>query len=156
MKNNYKITTGSLIREMIDLWKLVETPVPFYKTIQFSSYDRGSDLPGGKGWFDNSDGFGGEKIPNYEKVIKDPDKNGIGEYLVCDLKGPGAIVRTWTATHKGTIQMFLDDNKEAIYDGSAEKFFMNPYHSFALETGIDEKEFENSLYQRYAGYCPIS
>ena len=66
MNDKTAITTGSLIRDMVDMWKLVETPDPFYKTIQFSSYDRASNLPGGKGWFDNADGFGGEKIPNYE------------------------------------------------------------------------------------------
>ena len=155
MKTYSRITTGSLIRDMVNMWKLAETPDPFYKTIQFSSYDRCSSLPGGKGWFDNADGFGGEKIPNYEKVIKEADKDGFGEYLVCELNGPGAMVRSWTAKHKGTIQVFLDNSEVPLYDGPAESFFKNPYHSFALENGIDEKEFDNTLYQRYAGYCPI-
>ena len=153
MNNKTIINTGNLIRDMVDMWKLTETPNPFYKTIQFSSYDRSSNLPGGKGWFDNSDGFGGEPIPNFEKVIKKTDENGIGEYLVCDVKGPGAIVRAWTAKHSGTIQLFLDNSEEPIYDGPAEKFYKNPYS--AIVTNMDEKIFENSMHQRYAGYCPI-
>jgi len=47
------ITTGTLIDEMVDLRGLVEFPEPFYKTVQFSSYDHQSVLPDGKAWFYN-------------------------------------------------------------------------------------------------------
>ena len=41
------VHTGSLLSEMTDLARLADLPHPFYKTIQFSSYDRSSSLPGG-------------------------------------------------------------------------------------------------------------
>ena len=53
------VTTGSLYEEMIDMVWLTKYPEPAYRTIQYSSYDRRSVLPGGPGWFANSDGFGG-------------------------------------------------------------------------------------------------
>ena len=45
------VTTGSLYEQMIDLAGLAEFPDPAYKTVQFSSYDRRSSVPGGPGWF---------------------------------------------------------------------------------------------------------
>ena len=106
--NQPEINTGLLFEEMIDMVNLSEFPNPTYKTIQFSSYDRRSKLPGGPDWFANSDGFGGEPIPNFEEVISEPDSAGVGEYLIADIDGPGAIVRVWTAAIGGNIKMFLD------------------------------------------------
>ena len=83
------ITTGSLIGQMIDMQRLAEFPDPAYKTVQFSSYDHRSTLPGGPMWFANSDGFGREPVPNFEGVVKQPDDKGVGEYLICDVEGPG-------------------------------------------------------------------
>ncbi|MEN6338442.1 MAG: hypothetical protein ABFE01_29650, partial [Phycisphaerales bacterium] len=76
------ITTGSLFEEMADLANLARFPSPAFRTVQFSSRDRRSNLPGGPDWFANADGFGGEPIPNFEKVLKAPDANGVGEYLI--------------------------------------------------------------------------
>jgi hypothetical protein len=98
------LTTGQFLREMTDLKRLTDLPQPPYKTIQFSSYDRSSAVPGGPGWFANNDGFGNEATPNFEAVLKPPGEDGIGEYLICDVKGPGAIVRTWTAACQGDIR----------------------------------------------------
>ena len=44
------ITTESLIGEMTDMHRLTYFPAPAYKTVQFSSYDRRSNLPGGPAW----------------------------------------------------------------------------------------------------------
>ncbi len=95
------ITTGSLFEEMVDMAGLARFPDPAFRTVQFSSYDHRSTLPGGPNWFANADGFGGEPIPNFEKVLKAPDADGVGEYLVADVDGPGAIVRLWTAAIAG-------------------------------------------------------
>ena len=96
------ITTGILFDEMIDMHRLTRFPSPGFKTIQFSSYDRSSSVPGGKEWFANSDGFGGEPTPNFEAVIKTAEKGGTGEYLMSDVKGPGDIAGTWTAQITGS------------------------------------------------------
>jgi hypothetical protein len=149
------ITTGTLVRELTDLHRLADFPRPAYKTVQFSSYDRTSDLPGGPGWFANNDGFGGEDTPNFVGVVKEPGADGIGEYLICDVEGPGAIVRTWTAVMAGSLRLYLDGAAEPLYDGSADEFMRCPYRTFLAGSGLDEDLFHNSMMQRDAAYCPI-
>ena len=149
------ITTGSLFVEMIDLAGLAEFPEPSYRTVQYSSFDRRSSLPGGPDWFANSDGFGGEPEPNFEKVLKPPDKSGIGEYLMADVRGPGAIVRLWTARISGTVRVFLDDSDKPVYDGKADDFFRRPYDAYSQMKSIDAERFGKTIYQRDASYAPI-
>ena len=145
------VTTGSLLQEMIDLERLAEFPQPSYKTVQFSSFDRRSVVPSQPGWFANSDGFGQEPIPGFEQVLQPPDKDGIGRYLICDVEGPGAIVRLWTARIVGTVQVYLDGSKEPLYDGEAEAFFQRAYEALApSDEGLD-----GTFSQASAGYYPI-
>lgn len=151
-----KITTGSLFEEMIDMVNLAEFPDPGYKTIQFSSYDHRSQLPGGPDWFANSDGFGGEPIPNFEKVLIEPDSTGVGEYLVADVDGPGAIVRVWTAAIGGNIKMYLDKSAAPVFDGNADEFFHRPYEYFDEFENINTEIFKKSVQQRDASYAPIT
>jgi len=106
-QNRSIITTGSLFEEMIDMIALAKFPNLEFRMVQYSSFDHRSTLPGGPDWFANADGFGGEPIPNFEKILKEPDESGIGEYLMADVKGPGAIVRLWTASISGKLQVYL-------------------------------------------------
>ena len=152
---NKMITTGSLFEEMIDMSRLATFPNPAFRTIQFSSYDRRSDLPGGPNWFANSDGFGGEPIPNFQAVLKAPNAEGVGEYLVADVAGPGAIVRVWTAAIGGDIRMSLDGSDTPVYAGRADQFFHRPYDHFETNGGVDKARFDRTVYQRDASYAPI-
>jgi hypothetical protein len=150
------VTTGTLAREMVDLERLAETPAPFYKVVQFSSYDHRSATPGGPEWFANADGFGKEPVPNFEAVLKaPPEKDGVGEYLVCDIQGPGALVRQWTARINGTIRVYLDGSETPVFDGPAEQFFMRPYDAYKDAMGFEAGILESTFYQRNAAYCPI-
>ena len=149
------ITTEDLFKEMIDLAGLTYFPDPPYRTVQFSSYDHRSTLPGGPDWFANSDGFGGEPLPNFEEVLKEPGEDGIGEYLIADIDGPGAIVRLWTAAINGQIQLFLDDQLEPIYDGQAVNFFKKTYDLFPEIENLDRERLGKTVYQRDASYAPI-
>ena len=148
------ITTGTLIGQMIDLKRLAEVPQPFFHTVQFSSYDHRSTLPGGPDWFDNADGFGEDPVPNFEAVLKPPDAKKIGEYLICDVKGPGAIVRVWTAAISGTVRLYLDGADQPLYDGPAEPFFTHTYEALKVP-GLDDKLLANTFAQRNAGYYPV-
>ena len=85
------------MEEMTDLARLGRMPDPDYRTVQFSSYDRRSVSPEVEGWFSNSDGFGGEPIPGFQQVLREPGADGIGLYLLLEETGPGAVVRTWSA-----------------------------------------------------------
>ncbi len=147
------ITTGTLIREMIDLRSLVEYPDPAYRSVQFSSYDRRSMSPDSPGWFANSDGFGREPIPGFIEVLKEPDNDGTGEYLMCDVKGPGAIVRLWTAAINGNIRLYLDDASKPFYEGPAQPFFMETYKT--LNPDSPSGFFAGSFSQNMAGYYPV-
>ena len=149
------VTTGTLIDEMVDMHRLTRFPDPAFKTIQFSSYDHRSSVPGGKAWFYNSDGFGKEPIPNFEAVVKVPEEDAPGEYIMCDVEGPGAIVRLWTAQIAGTVRMYLDDSDEPAYDGPAGEFFLDAYNPYLIGTGLTPESLEGTFYQRNASYTPI-
>lgn len=149
------VTTETLFAEMIDMAGLTYFPEPSYKTVQFSSFDHRSTLPGGPDWFANSDGFGGEPIPNFEEVIREPGEDGVGEYLIADVQGPGAIVRLWTAAINGQIKLFLDDLMEPLYDGPAQDFFQKTYDSFPEVENLEKELMEKTVYQRDASYAPI-
>ncbi|HQE84631.1 MAG TPA: DUF2961 domain-containing protein [Candidatus Hydrogenedentes bacterium] len=149
------ITTGTLLDEMTDMHRLTRFPDPAYKTVQFSSYDHRSAVPAGPRWFDNSDGFGREPIPNFESVLRAPEGDSPGEYLMCDVQGPGAIVRLWTARITGAIRMYLDDAVTPLYDGPAEEFFLHPYNAYLQGSGVTAEALENTFYQRNAAYAPI-
>jgi len=149
------ITTGSLFEEMIDMKGLTYYPYLFYKNVQYSSYDHTSQIPGGPNWFANADGFGGELVPNFEKVLKNPNEEGIGEYLITDVDGPGAIVRLWTAWINGDIKMYIDGNEKPVYDGSAQKFFTNTFDQYPEIKKINHDNFEKAIYQQDASYAPI-
>ena len=147
------VSTLSLLNEMVDLEHLSVLPDPSYSTIQFSSYDRRSEFPHYPGWFSNSDGFGGEPKPGFLEVIGEPGEDGVGEYLICDEKGPGAIVRTWTAMIEGKISLWLDGESEPVYDGPAEKFLQHTYEAI-MDDDIHEL-WDGTLSQNTAGYYPI-
>jgi hypothetical protein len=149
------ITTGSLFEEMADMTGLARFPSPAFRTVQFSSYDRRSRLPGGPDWFANSDGFGGEPIPNFEQILRAPDANGVGEYLIADIEGPGAVVRLWTAAISGTVRVYLDDAESPLFEGSADEFFHRPYERFSQMKDVDADRFRRTIYQRDASYAPI-
>lgn len=149
------ITTGSLVGEMVDLARLADFPDPPYKTVQFSSYDRRSQAPNTPGWFANSDGFGGERVPCFIRVLKAPDADGTGEYQMAELGGPGAIVRTWTAAIGGELRVFLDANEAPIYDGPAGTFLLDRYAHYARQIGLPVPEGPDAFRQRDANYFPI-
>ena len=146
-----QITTGTLLDEMIDMDRLTRKDRHPYKSIQFSSYDRRSTSPDNPGWFYNADGFGREPIPAFEAVLKEPGEDGIGEYLICDVAGPGAIVRLWTATIDGDIRMYLDGKE--VYNGNAREFLWNL--PARLNSTLKSEDYRGTLRQFDALYFPI-
>lgn len=115
------VTLETLLAEMTDLRRLATGPAG-YTTTQFSSRDRRSTTPDAPHWFGNADGFGRSPVPAFERVLDAPGDDGIGRYLVCDVEGPGALVRTWTAAMPGTLSVWIDGASEPWYRGPAERF----------------------------------
>lgn len=83
------ITVASLLTETADLDTLTRRPSPVYVCAQSSSYERSSDpfANGDAGHFLRRDG---------------------NEDVMADLKGPGAVVRLWSANPSGTIRFYFD------------------------------------------------
>jgi hypothetical protein len=150
-----QVTTGTLFEEMIDLEGLARFPQPAFRTVQFSSTDRRSRVPGGPDWFANADGFGGEPIPGFEAVLKAPEGDGPGQYLMADVSGPGAVVRLWTAAIAGRVRVDIDDAARPLYEGEAEPFFRHPYDVFPEMRSVDGARFRTTVDQRDASYAPI-
>jgi len=149
------VTTGTLFEEMIDLVGLTVFPDPFYHTLQFSSYDRRSTLPEGPEWFANSDGFGSEPLPGFQAVLAEPGADSIGEYLMAQVEGPGALVRLWTARIDGEVRLYLDGAAEPLFAGPADDFFRRPLDAFETSDDLDAAASVGTLYQRDASYAPI-
>jgi hypothetical protein len=148
-----KVTTGSLLSEMVNLERLTRLPAESYKTVQYSSYDRRSISPADSDWFSNEDGFGGEPIPGFEEVLKKPDSTGVGEYLICDVQKPGAILRLWTAGLEGRIRLFIDNVNSPVFEGNAQEFFWKTIDKLSGSDG--QIDYNNTFRQFDATYFPI-
>ncbi|MEN8203365.1 MAG: glycoside hydrolase family 172 protein [Bacteroidota bacterium] len=149
-----EVNTSTLLDELTDLKRLPDLDGPDYTVLNFSSYDRqsGGKYKDQRGWYDNSDGFGNEAIPNFEGVIEAADEEGKGKYLICDVEGPGAVVREWSAMINGRVSVSIDGKE--LYEGPANHFFRHTYDAIA---GIPEGEssYENTFSQSFSGYYPI-
>jgi hypothetical protein len=148
------ITTGTLLKEMTDLARLPELTNANYKTVQYSSYDRSSVSATEPGWFANGDGFGNEVIPSFERVLQHPDTpGGIGRYVICDIRQPGAIVRTWSARIGGKILMYLDGSAKPVFEGTAEDFMWRFMEKMSPEGKVPD--YNDTYRQVDAVYFPI-
>ncbi|MCB8932049.1 MAG: DUF2961 domain-containing protein [Chthonomonadaceae bacterium] len=93
------ISVKTLLPEMTDLARLAHRPSPAYTLSQASSYDRKSLEPGNDDWFANAD---------YGQFIRTIEVGSRKEHVMADLKGPGAVVRIWSANPNGVIRFYFD------------------------------------------------
>jgi hypothetical protein len=93
------VSVSSLLPEMSDLERLARRPEPRYFEAQSSSFDRAA-LKGDP--FANGDAG---------KFLRTEEVDGRKEFVMADLKGPGAVVRVWSANPSGTIQFYFDGEK---------------------------------------------
>jgi hypothetical protein len=94
-----EISVQTLLHEMTDLNRLARRSNPTYTTAQSSSYDRASKAPDQPNWFANGDAG---------QFIRVESKNGQNEYVMADLKGPGTVVRFWSANPAGVVRFYFD------------------------------------------------
>ena len=152
------VTTGTLLEEMRDLGRLARWPDPAYRTVQFSSYDRRSTTSEAPGWFSNADGFGGEPIPGFLKVLREPRDGNAGLYLLAEASGPGAIVRGWSAGMDGVLRVYLDPTERGegtlIWEGPAQGFLVKRAAHYLKLANVD-LEAGDAFSQEDADYLPI-
>jgi len=94
-----QVSVRTLLPEMTELMYLTRRPSPAYTEAQASSYDRASTKPGLDTWFANGDAGQFVRVENV---------GGRKEYVLADLKGPGAVVRFWSANPAGTVRFYFD------------------------------------------------
>lgn len=93
------ITTQTLLEEMGNLDRLAGPPSPAYKAVQASSYDRKSKAPGNEEWFANADAG---------QYIRVEANEGRQEKVMAEWKGPGALVKIWSANATGRLRFYFD------------------------------------------------
>ena len=102
-----EISVVTLLGEMADLIHLARLPRVRFTAGQAASTDRRSRSPrDGESWFANDD-FVTDTQANLVRVETRPD--GGKRYVMLDVKGPGAVLRIWTATPVGTLRVHVDD-----------------------------------------------
>jgi Protein of unknown function (DUF2961) len=108
-----EISVLTLLREMVDLEHLAHLPATAFVAGQADSTDRRSRTPDdAEGWYANDD-FVTDTEPNLVRVETAAD--GSKRYVLLDAKGPGAIVRIWSATPAGTLRIYVDgDSHPAV------------------------------------------
>jgi hypothetical protein len=97
-----EISVKTLLPEMVDLQRLARRPSPYYKEAQASSYDRARVAPDKPGWFANGDAG---------QFVRFEENGGRKEAVLADLKGPGAVVRFWSANPSGTVRFYFDGSQ---------------------------------------------
>jgi hypothetical protein len=106
------VTVNSLLREMTDLDALARVSRPAYRTAMASSYDRRSRTPGAPDWFLNEDSGHFERT----EII-----DGRKEYVLADLRGPGAVVRIWSANPVATLRFYFDGATKPAIEANTKK-----------------------------------
>ena len=144
-----KITTESLIQEMISRENITYFPEKSYKLIQSSSYNRASVAPEKDGWFANAD---------MSHFIRVEDTEGRREFVMMDVSGSGAIVRWWMTFYKaqnGIIRIYLDKSSKPVIEGSPDDLLSGTLlagHPFAVSLqegapiGEEGRDYDHNFY----------
>lgn len=80
---------------------------------QASSYDRRSRRPGTRDWFANED---------WGHYVCEETNEGRREWVMADLKGPGALVHQWSANPVGTWRYYFDGETSPRLEISGREF----------------------------------
>ncbi|MCS6830825.1 MAG: DUF2961 domain-containing protein [Armatimonadota bacterium] len=110
------ITLSDLLKQMVDLDALSVKPLPGERCEQASSYDRASRIVDGKkaDWFANGDAG---------HYIRIEERDGRREMVMADVRGPGAMVRIWSANPKGILRVYLDGAEKPVIESEFAKLF---------------------------------
>jgi hypothetical protein len=139
----HKIRYQELLYQMKDLHRLAELPQKGENCSQWSSWDRRSHYNAEAGkyefWDANNDGAG--------NFIREED----GRFVMAEMKGPGAIVRIWSAQpEQGHVRIYIDGNEEPAVELPFISYFDHSVYPFNKE-GITYKVSEG-----YNSYLPVT
>jgi hypothetical protein len=159
--NQVKITTESLLLEMINRDNLTYFPEPPYNLIQNSSYNRVSVSPEKDGWFANAD---------MSHFIRVETNEGRREFVMMDVNGAGAIVRWWMTFYKaqnGTIRIYLDNSSTPVIEGSPDDLLSGiliegPPFAVSLQEGApigeEGRDYDHNFYfpVPFSTHCKVT
>jgi len=102
------VTFPALLDRMVDVDWLMQPPPTGERCVQFSSYDRRSDNGPGQAadWYANRD---------WGNFLRVEERAGKKEHVMLDCKGPGTIVRIWSANPKGVLHFYVDAAETPTY-----------------------------------------
>jgi len=92
---------------------------------------------------------------SYNRQLMNADASGFireenGRFLMADIKGPGAVVRLWSANPSGKIWFQLDDAKEPVIEAEFRDLFLGKVAPFAEPfVGVQRKEDERCYHWAY-------
>lgn len=92
---------------------------------------------------------------SYDRTLGNNDATGYisqenGRYLIADLKGPGAVMRLWSANPFGEIWIYLDDSKEPVIHKGFREMFLGGFPPFTGPfAGVQRKEEVNGYHWAY-------
>ena len=89
------VTVDSILAEMTDLRRLAHRPDPWYRYVQATSYDRNMA----------TDPYANADAGRFLRV---ETTEGRKERVMADVRGPGAMVRLWSANPVGTLRFYFD------------------------------------------------
>ena len=77
--------------------------------------------------------------------------------VLADLKGPGAVVRIWSANPSGTLKIYIDDNPLPVVDQPFSRLFDNSTPPFQNPlSGMSSGGFYCYIPMTFAKHCVIS
>lgn len=115
-----EISVKSVLRDMTDLERLAKRPAPAYTEQQSSSFDRAAKSPT-ENWFANGDNG---------KYLRTEVRDGRTEHVMADLKGPGVVVRIWSANPSQVIRFYFDGEEEARFSASMAELLQGKHPLF--------------------------
>lgn len=144
-----QVSTKTLLREMVDRTQLAEFPDPPYTCKQFSSYDRNSTTQ-----WDEDTWFANQDHGNYLRL---EEHFGRTEAVMMDAKGPGTVVRIWSANPSGTLRIYIDGSIEPTLEVPMKEFLTGGAGSVAAPlSAIKARGANLYLPIPYAKQCIIT
>lgn len=146
------VTYADVVNRLTNLEALAKLPNEGEKSEMWSSYDRKSKIDSVTGafidWSANNDGL----RPQFIR------KEGDNEVLA-EMKGPGAIVRIWSASpKKGKVNIYIDGNETPVISQSFIDYFKPSIPAFNFSELVyetDAKGFNNYVPITYQKSCRI-
>jgi len=93
-------------------------------------------------------------VPGFEAVLEEAGDDGVGLYLLCDVKRPGAVVRGWSAGMGGVMRVYFDGAAEPVFEGAGYDFMARRSRIFLEKAGLDV-DCGDAFIQQDADYFPM-